>query len=111
MPPRAAKSTRPATRPSRPATPEIPPISTLNWILTFVVLSIPLLNIPIFLVGAFAPGIHPNKRTFCRAKIIILLVLFVVPISLFFITGLAQNIDWAELGRAIQDQLAEPPKE
>ena len=98
------RTTKPTPR-SSPAT-SIPPISTLNWLLTFLFLAIPLLNIPLILVGAFAPGIHPNKRTYCRASIIVFLILVVIPLAVLLATGLYQNIDWPELLRSLQQALA-----
>lgn len=58
-------------------------VSLGEWIVTFIVLAIPLVNIVMLFVWAFAESTNPNKRNFCRATLLVYAVCFV----LFFLLG------------------------
>jgi glycopeptide antibiotics resistance protein len=60
-----------------------PVISLGEWIITFIVLAIPLVNIIMLFVWGFSSGTNPSKQNFCKATLIIYLVCFV----LFFLFG------------------------
>ncbi len=60
-----------------------PVISLGEWIITLIVLAIPLVNIVMALVWAFSGGTNPSKQNFCRA----ILVMYVVMIVCFFLFG------------------------
>ncbi|MCB1571851.1 hypothetical protein [Dokdonella immobilis] len=60
-----------------------PVMSLGDWIITFIVLAIPLVNIVMLFVWAFSSGTNPNKSNFCKAY----LILALVAIVLFFIFG------------------------
>ena len=46
-------------------------MSVGDWILAFVVLSIPIVNIVIYFVWAFSDQINKNKKNFARASLIL----------------------------------------
>lgn len=60
-----------------------PVISLGEWIITFIVLAIPIVNIIMLFVWAFSSGTNPSKQNFCKATLIIYLVCIV----LFFLFG------------------------
>jgi hypothetical protein len=60
-----------------------PVISLGEWIITFIVLAIPLVNIIMLFVWGFSGSTNPNKQNFCRATLIVYLVCIV----LFFLFG------------------------
>ena len=60
-----------------------PVISLGEWIITFIVLAIPLVNIIMLFVWGFSSSTNPNKSNFCKATLIVYLVCFV----LFFLFG------------------------
>lgn len=60
-----------------------PVISLGEWIITFIVLAIPLVNIVMLFVWAFSGSTNPSKQNFCRATLIV----YLVAIVLFFLFG------------------------
>jgi hypothetical protein len=60
-----------------------PVVSLGNWIVTLIVLAIPLVNIIMLFVWGFASGTNPNKQNFCRA----MLIAYLVAIVCFFLFG------------------------
>jgi hypothetical protein len=60
-----------------------PTISMGEWIITLIILAIPLVNIIMLLVWGFSGTTNPSKRNYCRA----VLIFFVVGIVLFFLFG------------------------
>lgn len=60
-----------------------PVISLGEWIITFIVLAIPIVNIVMLFVWAFSSGTNPNKQNFCRAALLLYAVMFL----LFFLFG------------------------
>ncbi|ADI13294.1 hypothetical protein [Truepera radiovictrix] len=49
-------------------------ISVGNWLLTLVLLAIPLVNLVALLYWAFAGAVHPSKRTFAQAGLILTVI-------------------------------------
>ena len=49
-------------------------MSVRDWFITMVVLALPLVNVVAYLYWAFADGINPNKRNFCRAGLLWMVV-------------------------------------
>jgi membrane protein YdbS with pleckstrin-like domain len=47
------------------------PVSVGDWILTFILLAIPLVNIIMLFVWAFGESAQPSKKTFAKAQLII----------------------------------------
>lgn len=59
-------------------------ISVGNWLLTLVLLAIPLVNLGALLYWPFASAVHPSKRTFAQAG----LIFAVISISFYLVTFL-----------------------
>ena len=57
------------------------PLTVSEWLLTLVVLAIPMVNIVAFLYWSFGNGVNVNKRNFCRAG----LVWMAIIMGLFFV--------------------------
>jgi hypothetical protein len=67
------------------------PVSVGEWILTFILLAIPLVNIIMLFVWAFGDSAQPSKKTFAKAQLIIFAV--IICLSILFgilaaVTGL-----------------------
>ncbi|HET6545572.1 MAG TPA: hypothetical protein VFG55_02370 [Rhodanobacteraceae bacterium] len=60
-----------------------PTISLGEWIITLIILAIPLVNIIMLLVWGFSGTTNPTKRNYCRA----VLIFFVVAIILACLFG------------------------
>jgi len=54
-----------------------------DWLITFIVLAIPLVNIVMLFVWGFSSSTNPNKANFCKAY----LILALIGIVLFFLFG------------------------
>lgn len=54
--------------------PIAPVLSTGDWILTLIVLSIPFVNIPIMLYWALSSSGNPNRKNFSKAFVLIMLL-------------------------------------
>lgn len=63
------------------------PVSVFEWLVTMIVLCIPLLNIIMLLMWAFTEGTNPTKANFAKAALIWILIgiafslLFIISIS------------------------------
>ena len=51
---------------------EYKPITVGNWLITFVLLAIPFVNVVMLLVWALGATTHPSKKTFALANFVIL---------------------------------------
>lgn len=60
-----------------------PVISLGEWIITFIVLAIPLVNIVMLFVWGFSAATNPSKQNFCKATLIV----YLIGIVLFFLFG------------------------
>lgn len=60
-----------------------PVMSLGDWIITFIVLAIPIVGLVMLFVWGFSSTTNPNKANFCKAYLIIALVFIV----LFFLLG------------------------
>lgn len=77
------------------------PISTLNWMLTILCLSIPIVNIPFCLYWAFVPWVNPNKQNFCTA-LFFMFIFVIVGGAVIVVSG---NVEVEKLS-ALVDYLA-----
>ena len=57
---------------------EFKPISIGDWILTFVILAIPLVDLIMLIVWAVSTSAHPSKKTFAQAYLILIAILFCI---------------------------------
>ncbi|TAN07924.1 MAG: hypothetical protein EPN36_00800 [Rhodanobacteraceae bacterium] len=65
---------------------ESSPISLGDWIITLIILAIPIVGLVMLFVWGFSSGTHPSKQNYCRAALILALATFVL-FFLFAITG------------------------
>lgn len=65
-------------------------VSVGNWMLTIIVLAIPLVNLVMFLYWAFSPSTLPSKQNFVRAN----LIFFAFGIAFAFIVPLVSPGLW-----------------
>ena len=63
------------------------PMTIGNWLITFIVLALPLVGIIMQFVWAFSGDTHPSKRTFCQASLIMLGAMIVLAIGLVVVFG------------------------
>jgi hypothetical protein len=54
-------------------TQENKPVSIGEWIITFLILAIPVVNVIMIIVWALSESTHPSKRTYAQAIIVIVL--------------------------------------
>ena len=79
------------------------PISTLNWMLTIFVISIPIVNIPFCLYWAFVPWVNPNKQNFCAA----LVFFFILTIGFWGVLVISGNAELSQLSALVQSLASE----
>ena len=65
------------------------PVSIGEWIITWIVLSIPIVGLIMMFVWGFSSGTKPSKKNFCLAALIIAAIFIVLYIVLFFMFGAA----------------------
>ena len=56
-------------------------LSVGDWILTLIVLAVPLVNVVMYLYWAFSSSAHPTRRNFSRAS----LVLFAIGVAFYLV--------------------------
>ena len=56
---------------------ETRPMTIRDWMITLLVLAIPLVNIIMYLVWACGSSGNVNRKTFCQASLIWFLIIFV----------------------------------
>jgi Mg2+/Co2+ transporter CorB len=59
---------------------EYKPITVGDWILTLILLGIPLINLIMLLIWAFGGSAHPSKKSYAQATLILTLIVFVIVI-------------------------------
>ncbi|MFZ1838844.1 MAG: hypothetical protein WAU20_08975, partial [Dokdonella sp.] len=60
-----------------------PVMSLGDWIITMIVLSIPIVGFIMLFVWGFSSSANPNKANFCKAA----LIFYLIAIVLFFLFG------------------------
>ncbi len=63
------------------------PVSVGNWLVTLIVLAIPLVGLIMALVWAFSDNTPPSKRNYCKAALILILIAIVLFGALVFLGG------------------------
>ena len=76
------------------------PISLGDWMITLLILCIPLVGIIMLFVWGFADGTHPSKRNFCRAYLIWMLIGIVIFVLFLIMGGMAALMGARALGGA-----------
>jgi hypothetical protein len=64
------------------------PVSVGDWILTFILLAIPIVNIVMLVVWAFGGSAHPSKKTYAQATLIITGVVIVLGVLIGILVAL-----------------------
>ena len=57
---------------------EYKPVTVGNWLLTFIILAIPLVNLIMLIIWVVGTSTHPSKRTFATAYLVLIAILFVI---------------------------------
>lgn len=65
--------------------PEYKPVSVGNWIITFIVLGIPLINVIMLIIWALGGTAHPSKKTFAQAFFVLLGISFCISLLIALI--------------------------
>ena len=65
------------------------PVSIGDWIITWIVLAIPLVGLVMMFVWGFSSSTKPSKKNFCIAALIIAAIMIVLYILLFVLFGAA----------------------
>lgn len=65
------------------------PVSIGDWIITYIVLCIPIVGLIMLFVWGFSSSTKPSKKNFCLAGLIIAAIMIVLYIVLFFLFGAA----------------------
>ena len=63
--------------------PAYQPITIGEWLITFIITSIPLVGFIMLFVLAFGDGAHPSKKTWAQAYLIIMVIVIVLMIIFF----------------------------
>jgi len=63
----------------------VPPLSVKDFLISFLLLSVPILNLVLLFLWGFRDNVNPNKRNLARATLII----YVIAIILWFVAGAA----------------------
>lgn len=79
---------------------ETSPVSLGDWILTLIVLAIPIVGIVMVFVWGFSSGTHPSKQNYCRAMLILWLIVFVIFILFLVMGGFAALMTMHNAGGA-----------
>ncbi len=69
--------------------PAYPPVPITEWIITFFLLAIPLLNIILLFIWAFGSDTNPSKANFAKAYLIIFVIMFALTALFFMLFGTA----------------------
>lgn len=77
---------------------ESSPVSLGDWIITLIVLAIPIVGIVMLFVWGFASGTHPSKQNYCRAVLILALIAFALVILIGVMGGFAALFAMRNMG-------------
>jgi hypothetical protein len=70
-------------QPQAPAVVNTPVIGIGDWVLTLIIMIIPLVNLIMLFVWAFGGGTNPSKANWAKASLIMILISIVLSIILF----------------------------
>jgi hypothetical protein len=75
------------------------PMTVGDWIVTFIVLAIPIVGIIMQFVWALSSDTQPSKRTFCQAGLILTAIVIVVAVvAVFALGGIAAIVNSQQHG-------------
>lgn len=69
-------------QPASPVVQNAPVIKLGDWVVTLIIMIIPLVNLIMLFVWAFGDGTNPNKANWAKASLIIMLISIVLGIVL-----------------------------
>lgn len=69
-------------------TTENKPVSVVDWIITFVLLAIPIVNLVMLFVWALGASTHPSKKTYAQAVLIVGVVGIVLGVAFMLLATL-----------------------
>ena len=64
------------------------PMSVKDWVITLIILALPLINIVMMLVWAFGGTGNINRRNYCRASLLIFAIILGLAICVSLLTVL-----------------------
>jgi hypothetical protein len=64
-------------------------VKTVDWVVTMLILAIPLVNLIMLFVWAFGSGANPNKANFAKAVLLWILIGIVISVLVSLIFGAA----------------------
>jgi hypothetical protein len=67
---------------------DVRPLTVGEWMLTLLVLAIPLVNLIMYIYWAVADGVNLNRKRFCQASIFWFLILMGLSIGFMVIAGI-----------------------
>lgn len=68
-----------------------PVMSVGEWMITLIIMAIPLVGIIMYFVWAFGDGTNPSKKNFCKAGLIFMLISVVLSILFAATCGAAMS--------------------
>lgn len=71
--------------------PQAPVVSIKEWLLTNLILLIPLVNIVMTLVWAFSSNTNPNKANYFKAALILFVIYLVLAVAVVIFGSAAAN--------------------
>ncbi|UTG76123.1 hypothetical protein KCG53_04420 [Neisseria subflava] len=71
--------------------PQAPVVSIKEWLLTNLILMIPLVNIVMMLVWAFGSNTNPNKANYFKAALILFVIYLVLAVAVVIFGSAAAN--------------------
>ena len=71
--------------------PQAPVVSIKEWLLTNLILMIPLVNIVMTLVWAFGSNTNPNKANYFKAALILFVIYLVLAVAVVIFGSAAAN--------------------
>ncbi|MBI1177866.1 hypothetical protein GC207_10570 [bacterium] len=66
-----------------------------DWMVTLLILSLPLVNLIMILVWAFSSGGNPNRRNYCLATLLWFVIVAALTITMFILMAV---MGWAAHG-------------
>lgn len=63
--------------------PSYEPLSIADWLVTLLLSFVPILNVFMYLFWAFGTSVHPSKKNWAKANLIIWTVLIIISIFFF----------------------------
>ncbi len=81
------------------------PVSIKEWVVSFILLSIPLVNIICIIKWAFSKSTPISKKNYARAILIITIIVLVISSILVIVTGLFFDFTLPEMGGVAENAL------